>query len=284
MENSKSDRPDKVTTVAIFDIDGCISNDRWRRGEMPAEKSAGDWEHYHSGFAIDEPCNMDKVLEQHDAGHAIAFFTGRPIKHEAETAKWLRGNIPKEVRKAGCTFSMRQEGTTATSPVLKSEMVRSFEQDAKFEIVIAFDDRQDVIEMYQRRGIAAHILRVPEPKAVKVQKQEAAEIGTAETLERMAEITKIGTAETLERMAATYRERNAIYSDNYKNVVAVIGALFPGGVPEGLVMTEKWHLFRSALIKLTRFANTGLTHADSIHDLGVYSAMIESAIKEEQDG
>ena len=83
--------------------------------------------------------------------------------------------------------------------------------------------------------------------------------------------------EILEAAAATYRERNAIYGDNYKNTGAVMRALFPDGVT--LVTADdfnRWCLFELVIVKLTRFTNSGLTHIDSIHDAAVYAAMLES--------
>jgi hypothetical protein len=44
---------------------------------------------------------------------------------------------------------------------------------------------------------------------------------------------------------------------------------------------NKWHLFELMVVKLTRFANSGLTHQDSIHDLAVYAAMVESIVNQE---
>jgi hypothetical protein len=80
-------------------------------------------------------------------------------------------------------------------------------------------------------------------------------------------------------MAQTYMERNKVYGDNYKRVGDVMKALFPNGVaintPEQFTV---WHLFELMVVKMTRFANTGLSHQDSIHDLAVYAAMVESLI------
>jgi hypothetical protein len=89
-------------------------------------------------------------------------------------------------------------------------------------------------------------------------------------------------ADILAEMADTYRERNKIYGDNYKRVGAVMAAMFPAGVE--LYTADdynKWHLFELIIVKLTRFANSGLTHQDSIHDAAVYAAMVESLINKE---
>ena len=89
---------------------------------------------------------------------------------------------------------------------------------------------------------------------------------------------KVKTAtDILEEMAATHRQRNVIYKDNNKLVGAVMVAMFP----EGVVLKSandfnRWHNFELIVIKLTRFANSGLLHKDSIRDAGVYAAIVES--------
>ena len=90
-------------------------------------------------------------------------------------------------------------------------------------------------------------------------------------------------ADILADMADTYRERNKVYGDNYKRVGAVMAAMFPDGVQlETADEYNVWHLFELMVVKMTRFANSGLTHQDSIHDLAVYAAMVESLVSKEQ--
>lgn len=90
-------------------------------------------------------------------------------------------------------------------------------------------------------------------------------------------------ADILAEMADTYRERNKVYGDNYKSVGAVMMALFPNGVKlETTDQFNVWHLFELLVVKMTRFANSQLTHEDSIHDLAVYAAMVESLIRKEK--
>lgn len=90
------------------------------------------------------------------------------------------------------------------------------------------------------------------------------------------------TPEVLESMARTFRERNAVYGDNYKMVAQLVAVLFPDGVPQGLVLKDQWHLFELILVKLSRFAVSNLSHIDSVHDAAVYAAMIEAIITSEE--
>lgn len=88
--------------------------------------------------------------------------------------------------------------------------------------------------------------------------------------------------EILQRAADTFRQRNAIYGDNWKNFGNVMAAMFPNGITlKGSEDFARWHLFEIAMVKNTRFANSGLTHKDSTHDNTVYHAMIESLINSE---
>lgn len=87
----------------------------------------------------------------------------------------------------------------------------------------------------------------------------------------------------LEDMAQTYRVRNKAYGANYLMIAPMIKVLFPDGVPSALVATHRWHLFELKLVKIARFAVSGLTHVDSIHDDAVYSAMIEELLTNKQE-
>lgn len=94
--------------------------------------------------------------------------------------------------------------------------------------------------------------------------------------------------EIMEKAAETYRVRNKQYGDNYKTFGRVMVAL----LPEGLTLRTEDDFNRYGVIiqivsKLTRyFAHPMAGHADTIHDLGVYSFMLEEldlAIAEEKE-
>lgn len=89
-------------------------------------------------------------------------------------------------------------------------------------------------------------------------------------------------ASILRDMAQTFEERNAVYKDNYKMVGPMMAILFPNGLPPGLFTQDQFHLFELILVKVARFASSGLTHIDSAHDGAVYFAMIEKILQEQQ--
>lgn len=83
----------------------------------------------------------------------------------------------------------------------------------------------------------------------------------------------------LRRGGDTYDVRNKVYGDNFKRVGAVMAGMFPNGVVLRTAEDhERYHLFELKIVKLTRFAVSGLVHIDSIHDDMVYSSMVESLI------
>ena len=84
---------------------------------------------------------------------------------------------------------------------------------------------------------------------------------------------------------ATFRQRNAIYGNNYQRAGALLLALFPeDGIPA--VTTPDAALRLSLMVdcakKLQRYAHnfTRGGHQDSAHDLIVYAAMLEEATNE----
>lgn len=90
--------------------------------------------------------------------------------------------------------------------------------------------------------------------------------------------TKLNASELLEAAAATWRQRNALYGDNYKRFGAVMVALFPNGLTLDTVDDfNRLGVFVQCVSKLSRYAENISRggHQDSAHDLAVYAAMLE---------
>jgi len=82
----------------------------------------------------------------------------------------------------------------------------------------------------------------------------------------------------LDAGAATFRERNAIYGDNYLAFGKMMAGMFPRGL--ALQTEEDWNrmgAFMWCCAKVQRYAATIETggHVDSAHDLMVYAAILE---------
>ena len=90
----------------------------------------------------------------------------------------------------------------------------------------------------------------------------------------------------LEAAAQTFAERNKEYRNNWRMVGPVMKEMFPDGIDLATMQEqERFHLFSLIVVKLTRYAvnfhNGG--HKDSIHDIAVYAAMLESIDDETAD-
>jgi hypothetical protein len=89
-------------------------------------------------------------------------------------------------------------------------------------------------------------------------------------------------SDVLVNMARTFRKRNKLYGQNYLMVHKIIGILWPRGVPSALVTCPQWHLFELIIVKVSRLAVSNISHIDSVHDMAVYAAMIESIISTDE--
>lgn len=83
--------------------------------------------------------------------------------------------------------------------------------------------------------------------------------------------------EALAKLALLYKQRNALYGDNYKNFGKLMVAFYPKGVQ---LLTEEDHsrfaLFVHLATKMSRYAEMFAKegHADSLDDITVYSQML----------
>jgi hydroxymethylpyrimidine pyrophosphatase-like HAD family hydrolase len=145
----------------LVDLDGTISDDRCRRERFPDQKPGislalnyTDWENYFRGM-VEDPFINRWIVNRND-GCKVIITTSRPERYRNETVAWLR----KHNIKYSCLL-MRRPYDYKTSPEVKAEMIRtivSILNIAKCDIVAAYDDRADVIEMFRNEGIiAVHI-------------------------------------------------------------------------------------------------------------------------------
>ena len=145
----------KDMKIVIFDLDGCISDDRRRRHLLPDNYAAraipltpADWEPYHEGLKFDQAINATLVLEAMAKRYHIAFITARPEAYQGETLSWLEDKFG-EIE--NFTLLMRPLGNDMASPDLK---VTLFDYEKGFEwsnVVAAYDDREDVLLAYNKR-------------------------------------------------------------------------------------------------------------------------------------
>jgi hypothetical protein len=243
-----------MTTFAVFDIDGTVADDRDRRHFISdTTDPVARYILYHEAMETDPVINTELVSAAQEKRCKIVFATSRPDRYHQRTVDWLRKHFP---RIPVIRLLMRKAGDFRPSPEVKVDMVDALAREGG--IAIVYDDREDVVLALRRFGFNAELVTF---------------CGTAPSE------THLDTAPDaiLRKMAETYAERSNVYGNNLLMVQPIAEILFPAGVP---TFSTKMHLFELLLMKLTRFAVSGLTHTDSIHDIGVYAAMLESHIKE----
>lgn len=270
----------------ICDLDGCLSDDRWRRHLLPSDVMNARphaYDDYHRGIVFDEIVEQTRAMVQYYAcdengeqKSMVLLVTARPDVDGIRdaTIEWLNEKFGSTSRLKIFDYCllMRPEGCLLQSPELKMSLLNDYfngvHENAAIgwgKVVAALDDRENVLKVY------------PMPDKLK----RRIELGA---LERSPEQQLPGDArnsvpEILRSMADTFAERNKVYSDNYLRVAPIIRLLWPEGVPSELVTSDRWHLFELLVVKLTRFAVGDLTHIDSIHDIAVYAAMIECDLR-----
>lgn len=249
--------------ISIFDLDGCISDDRHRRHLLP--KNAGavgeDYRPYTELCGQDAPKNQATWVSAR-LDSELVVITARCESERHRTRRWLDEHFGGPF-----TLFMRPMGDDAPSPELKQRLlVQLCAYDDRSRVVRAYDDRVDVLKAYRAVGVAP----------------EALFLMDLDSGPRPLPSGRVPVDQILSEMALTFRERNAVYKDNYKQVARLVKVLWPEGVPTGLVEKDQWHLFELMLVKISRFAISHLSHRDSIHDTAVYSAMIESILTEDE--
>jgi hypothetical protein len=250
----------------IFDLDNCLADDRERIPLINWSETHPDkrYAEYHRDVSNDRAGNYeiysDMILGE---GHTPIFMTARPhtvgrSNVRQQTREWIRDHLGVE----NPLLIMRNVGDNRPSVELKREQLKHLaDYDVSLkDIVCAYDDRADIVQMYQDHGILAHVLAIHDACAY------------------TPPVKAINAGEVLGAMAATFLERSGTYKDNYKMVPKLCEVLFPEGVPPEILFSPQWHLFELKLVKLSRFAISGLKHLDSIHDDAVYSAMIEACL------
>lgn len=262
----------------VFDLDGCISDDHWRRNKIDTTTVDLDkrYEAYNLACHYDRSMNEGVLLgAAANPNVCVLFITARPELVRKETEAWINEKFPTDSFSNPWSLLMRPQDNYWHSPALKCHLLTKVLSGAGMtvdDVFCCYDDRADVLRAYRAMGIDNTMMLDHQGCAAYT------ETGPALKAPKQME----GAAKVLHDMAVTYQERNAVYGSNYKMVGPLMAVLFPDGVPPELVVKHQFHLFELILVKLSRFAISNLEHVDSIHDLSVYGAMIEAIITEEE--
>jgi hypothetical protein len=265
---NKTERNKQMKEYIIFDIDGCIADDRPRRDKLPKHKDAknGDFDEYHEGSWSDDAMNEEFIRNairfQREDDIEIVFITARPAKYDGQTRAWIAARFGL----FEYDLWMRPDDNVMGSPELKLWLIEQAQIPIN-QIRAAYDDRPDVLDAYDKAGIIGVCLLNADTTTVPAMEEGAVEMDLP---------GQNGVPDIFREMATTFEERNGRYKSNYKACANVMAALFPEGVPPDLAHSDAFGLFYMIIGKVTRFAATDLAHVDSVHDIAVYAALIEA--------
>lgn len=147
-----------IAKYIIFDLDGCISDDR-RRLPLIDHSQDDPWAEYHAG------CWGDPLMNEHyvvaSRYFAPIIFTARPEAVRRQTREWLEDVAQMKPR----WIFMRSNDDRASSVELKERFLSQcfIEHGLKPEdIFVALDDRTDILAMYRRYAIPVCQTKYPE--------------------------------------------------------------------------------------------------------------------------
>ena len=141
----------------ILSLDNTISDDSWRVPMIDFEKEdlMGRHNDYHllSGFDV---AGNEWLWQSND--YKIVVLTSRHEFYSAITLQWLK-NI--DVHPA-CLI-MRENEDYSSGPELKHKQLNAFYKRMEAgpeDIVGAYDDCREVVEMYCSQGISGHVIAI----------------------------------------------------------------------------------------------------------------------------
>jgi uncharacterized HAD superfamily protein len=128
----------------ILDLDGTISDDEWRQDLILQHLPTSEEKYacYH------DMCHLDDVINAHlIPSRRNIVITSRPTTVLNKTAKWLRRH-DIEFDAIYC----RGHSDFRPTADFKGEIISLFRTDS---VIIALDDREDVIQRYRQLGYNA---------------------------------------------------------------------------------------------------------------------------------
>jgi len=148
-------------SIIILDLDNCIANDEWRLPLIAwhATDLIERYHDYHMASIRDALGNHDLL----DHEHAIVVMTSRPARYRQLTRQWLRDH-----QIAPLLLFMKEERHGERSVEVKRNYVKEMFDllsIGQSSVIMAYDDRPDVVEMYRALGLPATVRAIHDKEA-----------------------------------------------------------------------------------------------------------------------
>lgn len=154
-----------MSQFTIFDCDNVLADDAWRIPLIRWNTQAMDlrYHSYHLASAYDAPGNRQllRTLRSED----VIIFTAMPEQYRTLRQLWFNHN-----RLGYNRIYMRPATDHSHSAQVKCNMLHKFYRDfgvGPQNVRIAYDDRQDVVDMYTAQGIKAELVCIHNVSAYK---------------------------------------------------------------------------------------------------------------------
>lgn len=137
-----------IKQTVLFDIDGTLADIEHRRIYLNQERP--DWRKFNAAMGHDTPnyavVNLYQTLVQSDV-YDIIIVTGRNEEFRKVTEAWFAWNEIYFTR-----IMMRPDRDNRADHIIKEEILDSLLSEGR-DIAFTVDDRQQVVDMWRRRGI-----------------------------------------------------------------------------------------------------------------------------------
>lgn len=137
----------------IFDLDGTLADITHRRHLVEGEKK--DWASFYRSCVHDKPnaAVIETLWRLGSTGAEIQIWSGRSDEVAQETAAWLDEHV-WSIPALDRPCRMREAGDYTPDDVLKERWLTEMAPEDRARLVAVFDDRDKVVAMWRRNGVA----------------------------------------------------------------------------------------------------------------------------------
>lgn len=142
-----------VRPLYIFDLDGTLALCEHRRHFLDEPgRSDEKWRRFYAACDKDAPNVpvLETMFGLARAGADVWIFSGRSAEVRDKTLAWLEQHAPLCFQ----WIQMREEGDHTPDDALKESWLLSMLGDDRKRLVAVFDDRDRVVRMWRRHGVA----------------------------------------------------------------------------------------------------------------------------------
>lgn len=138
--------------VIIFDLDGTLCDVQHRRRYVMTEPK--NWDAFNAACVLDKPLPhvlaIFNLIKNHH--HAqIVFCSGRSGEFEKETREWISFFL--DMKHEDIILFIRHQDDRRSDNIVKKEFLDHMRIELGWNILFAFDDRNQVVDMWRENGV-----------------------------------------------------------------------------------------------------------------------------------